>query len=638
MQLVRVIDGKLQPASLESGADRFQPAERYDVVVVGLGTAGAIAAIAAARKGLKVLGIDRHNCMGGVGTAGGVLGYYFGSRGGIFEEIDEKTQETQKEVFTPSFGVNGEGKQYVLDEEAARAGVEVRYETTVVGVYMEGKTVKGLDCFSPGTGRYTVESKVVIDSTGNADVCRLAGCELRGGREFDGQAQPFSNAWFKFDKGRIRCGYTDTGYVFPEKPDSLSEAIVSSALLSTHLKDVYTEENRFMRIAPQLGVRESQFIVGEENVTFESFLNDEYSHEPLFMAYSNLDNHSKDVAFESELQRDWTVAASLWGLKFTVPIPLGALIPKGYDGLLAAGRCLAVDHDMAACVRMKRDMQKCGEAAAYAAYLAVTKQLPLKEVPYAELKEMLLQSGCLTGRESVFFEHRVQEGPGPIISWMTDINELKEGLASEKPGVAIWSVRRLGDAVRPHLLEWIGDGQPVHLRRHSAMALALLGGKEAAPVLKEIIREKDPFVPKTSLKYNQARGYAAVYLLGKLKDRDSVDDLIELLETREGFTFEDHNREFLSDEQDLRFQYVSYALTALAAIGDAHADLREKIGHAFRRFLPQLDGSLVISFKGSSEIRNVMDDKIRQLIGRTLQNWGLTAQPVAAERAEKGAV
>ncbi|WP_274381465.1 hypothetical protein [Paenibacillus mesophilus] len=41
--------------------------------------------------------------------------------------------------------------------------------------------------------------------------------------------------------------------------------------------------------------------------------------------------------------------------------------------------------------------------------------------------------------------------------------------------------------------------------------------------------------------------------------------------------------------------------------------------------MPKLDGSLVISFKGSSEIRNVMDDKIRLLIDRALRRWGKPA-------------
>jgi ribulose 1,5-bisphosphate synthetase/thiazole synthase len=612
---------ELQQNAPESGTAR----EAYDVIVVGLGTAGAVAVIAAARKGLRVLGIDRHTSMGGAGTAGGVLGYYFGSRGGLFEEIDAKVPATEKSVYTPSYGVNAEGKQYVLEREAVEAGATIRYDTTVTGVLTEGRTVTGIECFSPELGRYTATSRVVIDATGNADVCRLAGCELRGGREFDGQAQPFSNALFKLDGERVRAYYTDSGYVFPEDPDSMSEAIVESALLSTHLKAQYDEERRFMRIAPQLGVRESQFIVGEDNVTLASFLEEDYSREPLFMAYSNLDNHSKDVAFESGLQRDWTVAASLWGLKFTVPIPLGALIPKGFDGLLAAGRCLAVDHDMASCVRMKRDMQKCGEAAAYAAYLAVSKQIPLREVPYPELAGLLRDAGCLSERDKVYFEHRVaaqdDKANGPI-RWLEDVTEIRSGLSDVKPGVAIWSAKRLGDKIRPHLLEWIGPDEPEHLRKHSAMALALLGSPEAAPVLRDMVRERDPFVPLTSLKYNQARGYAAVYLLGRLADKEAVPDLLRILESREGFTYIDRNKEFLSDEQDLRFQYVSYALMALASIGDRHEETRRTVGEAFGRFLSQLDGSLVISFKGSSEIRNVMDDKIRQLIDRTFRRWG----------------
>lgn len=597
--------------------------QHYDVIVVGLGTAGGIAAIAAARRGLRVLGIDRHTCMGGVGTAGGVIGYYFGSRGGIYEEFDRQVPAMEQRVYTPSFGVNAEAKQYVLEREALQAGVTICYDTTVIDMIMEGKTVKGVECFSPDLGRYTVSSSVVIDSTGNADVCRLAGCELRGGREFDGQAQPFSNVWFRFKENRVQSAYTDSGYVFPEDPDSMSRAIVDSALLSTHLKDRYEEEERLIRITPQLGVRESQFIVGEENVTLEDFLQDRYSHEPVFMAYSNLDNHSKDLAFESELQRDWTVAASLWGLKFTVPIPLGALIPQGYDGLLVAGRCLAVDHDMASCVRMKRDMQKCGEAAANAAFLSITKQLPLRDVSYSELAKLLRETDCLSEKNDVYFEQRLakDDSSNPYIQWITDMDEIKSGLSGVKPGVAIWSAKRCGEAIRPQLMLWMKEPEAEHLSKHSAIALALLGTPEAAPVLRGIVRERDPFVPLTSSKYNQARGYAAVYLLGRLADKDSIAELRNILDEREGFTYIDANKEFLSDERELRFQYVSYALMALSRIGDRHVETRPIIEEVFVNYLTQLDESLVISFKGSSEIRNVMDDKIRQLVNQACRRW-----------------
>lgn len=597
----------------------------YDVIVVGLGTAGAIAAIVAARKGLRVLGVERHVSMGGTGTAGGVLNYYFGSRGGLFEQIDQQVHEVTKKIYAPALGISAEGKQYVLEQEALEAGVTLRYETAIIGVLREGNKVTGVECFSPSMGRYELQSSIVIDSTGNADVCRLAGCELRSGRTYDGQAQPFSNVLFRMEPDRVSGYYSDSGYVRPEDPASVSQAIIDSALLPTHLKDKYDEQSSFFRVAPQLGIRESQTIIGEENVTFENFLQDRYTRQPVFMAYSNLDNHSKDVALESRYQQDWTVAASLWGMKFTVPVPLGALIPKGYDGLLVAGRCLAVDHDMAACIRMKRDMQKCGEVAGYAAYLAITKQIPLREVPYSDLVPFLRESGCLSEREEVFFEQMSisagAEQSVSIIQWLTDMVAIKEGLAGAKPGVAIWSLKRLGPAVKPDLYQWIHQHEDENLRKHSAMALALLDDKEAAPILREMVRERDPFTPRTSWRYNQARGYVAIYLLGRLADTEAVPDLIGVLTSHERFRHQDHNTVFIADEHELRFQYVSHALMALSRIGDLYPELRPQIIEAFEQCWSQLDETLMITLIGSSSIRLVMDDKIQSVIRRTIRRW-----------------
>ena len=61
----------------------------YDVVIAGLGTAGAITLIKCAKLGLSVFGIDRLSEMGGTGTAGGIGGYYYGSDGGYYKEINQ---------------------------------------------------------------------------------------------------------------------------------------------------------------------------------------------------------------------------------------------------------------------------------------------------------------------------------------------------------------------------------------------------------------------------------------------------------------------------------------------------------------------------------------------------------------------
>ena len=61
-----------------------------DVLVIGLGTAGVMAAIAAAKQGCRVIGADAAPLAGGVGTAACVWDYYYGARGGLYREINRK--------------------------------------------------------------------------------------------------------------------------------------------------------------------------------------------------------------------------------------------------------------------------------------------------------------------------------------------------------------------------------------------------------------------------------------------------------------------------------------------------------------------------------------------------------------------
>ncbi|NOU67359.1 FAD-dependent oxidoreductase [Paenibacillus sp. LMG 31461] len=598
----------------------------YDIIVVGLGTAGAIAAITAAKMGLKVLGIERLNCMGGVGTAGGVLAYYYGSKGGFYEEIDKQVLELERDSYTPQVTVNGELKKYVMEQKALEAGVELCYEATVTGVYLEGVTVKGIRWID-ADGVHTAGSRIVIDSSGDAEVCTMAGCPTRKGRESDGQSQPFSNVIVALEKQRVTFVYTDSGYVDQADEKDLTRAIVDSALLHTHLKDRYDDQQRFLRLAPLLGIREGRFIEGESNLTFDGYLHNRLTDQPLFYAYANLDNHSKDVAFESETQQDWTVAGSMWGVNFSVPVPLGALIPKGMKGLIVAGRCLALDHDLAPCVRMKRDMQKCGEAAAMAAYLATRHQTDLLNVPYDELAALLRSTGCLNPHNHVGMKDRIayEDEKNPIIHWLNETVNIQKGLSSEKPGLAIWSAIKNGPSMKPLLLEWLHQQENEHLRKHSSFALALMQDEAALPVLRAMVVERDSFVPKTSIKYNNARGYTAIYLLGKLKDTVIVPELIALLSDPSGIRNINGHTEFIADDEELYFQYFSFSLMALFKIGDAHAHLRKEIAAAIRKRVEQQPISLSISFKQTrsdfSPIRFSMEHKIRRISSRFLRKW-----------------
>ena len=176
MILQRYWDGIL--CRTEAGAADFTSA--YDVIVVGLGTAGAVAAIAAARRGLRVLGLERMPAMGGQGTLGYVLPYYFGGRGGLHEELDRKTRQRMKQGFVETNGLHPDCKLFVLEQEAEKAGAEIRCEAALTGVYLEGKSVVGIQWLQSGQFS-SARARVVLDCTGEAAVCVLSGCETRVG-------------------------------------------------------------------------------------------------------------------------------------------------------------------------------------------------------------------------------------------------------------------------------------------------------------------------------------------------------------------------------------------------------------------------------------------------------------------------
>ena len=93
-QIGEMLEGlrwKPTPAEREyvlSAGRKIPVLARYDVLVVGGGTGGAPAGIAAARAGAKTLVIERLHGLGGVGTLGRISNYYHGNRVGFTSEVD----------------------------------------------------------------------------------------------------------------------------------------------------------------------------------------------------------------------------------------------------------------------------------------------------------------------------------------------------------------------------------------------------------------------------------------------------------------------------------------------------------------------------------------------------------------------
>ena len=101
--------------------------------------------------------------------------------------------------------------------------------------------------------------------------------------------------------------------------------------------------------SPMLAQREEGNIVAEEGVTFEDALRGRRTDKPVFYSFTtqDLSNVDRDYAFEDDALQNWMAICTLDRYGYSVAVPFGAMIPKGYDALLAVGKHFGVAHDLA---------------------------------------------------------------------------------------------------------------------------------------------------------------------------------------------------------------------------------------------------------------------------------------------------
>ncbi|NLC43144.1 MAG: FAD-dependent oxidoreductase, partial [Clostridiales bacterium] len=463
----RIVNGVPEEKSVDSRVFN----KHYDVIVAGVGTAGIYAIIAAGKNGASVLGVDRLSSAGGMGTGGYVSGYYYGKGGGLHVGVDEEAEDLAKESFLDSV----EPKKYLFENMAAENNSDLLLETVITGVFLEGKQAKGISVISQGE-TLNFSCDILIDATADASLCVMAGCETNLGRENDGKTRPFTSVkvFLKSD-GVIGRTNHDSGYVNQYDPFELSEGILH-AHSSQLLDEFSSSDQRVLFYAPFVGIREGRLIEAEKVIRAKDVIECKLEKETLFYGYSDFDKHGKDHALETEDLQDLYIASNLSTACFSVPVTVQSLVPKGYKSLMVAGRHLGVDHDVASLLRMKQDMQKCGESAGVIAALAVKKGIQPTEVPYEEIKPILEETGCLTEDHNLgvrFDDYYRREA----IEWMDSPDKIRAELATDMPGIAIYSCKRIGKSIRPYLKEWMEDSDEM-LRYNSAIALGLIGDKD----------------------------------------------------------------------------------------------------------------------------------------------------------------
>ncbi len=414
----------------------------YDVIVVGGGTAGVVAAVQAGRAGARTLLVEKSGMLGGAMTQEGINApahfFAWGKQviGGIGWELVRRTlEETGQPVPTPEFTRDTATPRHLTmdimvyaalcDEAVLEAGVELLLHSMPATVGREAAGDWSLAVCTK-TGLRAISAKVLIDATGDANLVTLAGYEVvrpavlqpatlqmrcsgydpatldypalqaaAAAAIAAGTLKSTDIAWSNDDPGPFlrRFGNNANHLHAPgaetSEGRSMAEVEARRAVLRMHRffrKQPGLENFRVERICSQAGIRETVTIKGKATVTTADYEAGRQYEDAVCYAFYPIDEHLNDgLGCNYRPLR-----------KPLVPtIPRGALLPADSQFLLVAGRCLASDHEANSALRVECPCMAMGQAAGALAALAAQTGTDPEAVPLADLYRLLKQHGAV---------------------------------------------------------------------------------------------------------------------------------------------------------------------------------------------------------------------------------------------------
>ena len=433
--------GALAISPLMARADDvpMDPPEEVDVLVVGGGTAGTIAALQAARAGAKTALLEMGSQLGGTTTTGGVdfpgLFHAWGKQviAGIGWEMVEKAVElnsgsmpdfTRTDLRHSALQVRINGQLYtaLLEEACLDAGVSLGYYQFPLAVEQTSQGWK-LDIVGKGV-RYPVTCKQLIDCTGGADVVGMLGLpRLReettqpgtltfrlGGYDTkkldakeiqrrylkaldDGELEEgdFSHVRGSF-MGFLGGGGKNAQHIFgADSSTAFTKTQTNIAGRRSILRLIRfvrslpgCEDARILEMMTETAIRETYRIEGETLITCDDYTSGRLYDDAICYAFYPVDLHDKHGVKPQPLKPG------------TVPtIPLSALVPKSSRNLLVAGRSVSSDRLANSALRVQAPCMAMGQAAGAAAALAANANTTPTTVPLKEVHSVLRQNGAI---------------------------------------------------------------------------------------------------------------------------------------------------------------------------------------------------------------------------------------------------
>lgn len=492
---------------------------RFDVVVIGGGTAGAPAGIAAARRGAKTLVVEYQHMLGGVGTAGLISSYYWGNRIGFTATIPTGNKWDPEE------------KAEWYRRELRKAGADIWFGTTGCGALVKDGRVTGAIIATP-YGRGAVLAKCVIDTTGNADIAAAAGAKViyTDETELAVQGTGLPPRW-------LGQGYTNTDFTIVDETDMLDMWHVFVYSKSKY-PSAFDQQ-------PFIDTRERRRIVGDFTLTMRDQLLNRTYPDTLFRAYSNFDSHGYTTDPLLEISHPEKVGCY-------VDVPYRCSLPQGLDGILVGGLGLSAHRDALPLVRMQADLQNQGYGLGVAGALIASTEGGTRDVVIRELQRHLVEAGNLPPD--------VQEHKDNFPLSQERVDAAVAGIASGHPTPEqAATILSHADASLPGLRKAYAAATDPAAKLALAQSLAILGDPSGIDTLIAEVKSQTAWDAGWDYRAMGQFGSALspldrlIVALGRTRDRRALPALLEKLAILDAAVAFSHHRavalalEFLAD-------------------------------------------------------------------------------------------
>ncbi|HEX5218088.1 MAG TPA: FAD-dependent oxidoreductase [Verrucomicrobiae bacterium] len=417
---------------------KVQDGSSFDVLVVGGGSAGIIAAISAARCGLKTGLVEQNGYCGGMTVSSsihaldGILANHddkeLAVAGVAAELVDRLNQVGAIGADNPPecISVDPEAVKWIADQMLTEARVELFYHTRLVDVeHEDGRVTAAIVHNKSGFWRFKAD--YFIDATGDGDLCAGARAEWEISRLLqpmtlhfrvqvsnghktwkdlendcaeavsrahkEGRVPQFGGPWvIRIRDSEVSLNCTRL-YGNGLDVKDLTAAEIAGRNNAWKIWNILREElpefkdSYIVTSGPTVMVRETRRIMGEYVLTADDIVSGRRFPDVIGLGAWPMDIHpgNGDVGYHPHKEH-------------TPPpyqIPYRCLLPKKLDNVLVTGRCMSSTREAHGSIRVQGTGMMMGQAAGLACSVSRQTGKALKEIPYDRLRSELERTGAI---------------------------------------------------------------------------------------------------------------------------------------------------------------------------------------------------------------------------------------------------